>query len=355
MWADVKMTHTAAVHGLVRVLLLLAGAVRAQAATQHRVLEDSPQLPAAAARAPVCRSRVFSDEQLCFMVGSFVGMGAQGHLTGYKLTSSATSSKMLKDWTTYRKAYNRLLNAPAISVHPPACAFPAGGSCRGYNMSATCWQHCDLENLGYDGVFRYLPVGYFIEDKVKAMLILYNQGHETITIPRLALNVALMGDLQSLSAMDGATITTLPVVQISRFIANITGVGLKIPTRSVKTMFFYLPSAEAPATEHRDSIMSCAKPSELMAAAGAALKSTDETAGSRKHTDVSVVPGAAVTPPVAAHRAAAPSPARNQSDTVGCLVKESDEHSVWIVHTDGTRNWIPSMPANLAMTRLSFC
>eukprot|EP01051_Picozoa_sp_SAG22_P003165 SAG22_NODE_151_length_17414_cov_7.812128_12_plen_492_part_00 len=42
--------------------------------------------------------------------------------------------------------------------------------------------------------------------------------------------------------------------------------------------------------------------------------------------------------------AAAPA-VRNQSDTTGCLVKQDDEHSVWIVHTDNTRNWIPSMPA----------
>ena len=35
-------------------------------------------------------------EQLCFMVSTFVGTGMQGHLTGYKLTSSPTSTKMLR-------------------------------------------------------------------------------------------------------------------------------------------------------------------------------------------------------------------------------------------------------------------
>ena len=116
-------------------------------------------------------------EQLCFMVASFVGTGAQGHLTGYKVTSSATSTKMLKGWMDYRKSYNRLLTAPAVLVRPPACVFPTGGGCDGWNVSETCWQNCDLNALGFDGLLHYLPVGHFPDEKVKALLVLYLLQH----------------------------------------------------------------------------------------------------------------------------------------------------------------------------------
>ena len=204
-------------------------------------------------------------EQLCFMVSTFVGTGMQGHLTGYKVTSSATSTAMLRGWMDFRKRYNRLLNAPAMPVRAPACAFPQNVNCQGWNMSSPCWQHCDLTKLGFDGLFRYLPVAHFPGERAKGLLTLWNQGHEAITVPELPLNVALMGELRSLVAVDGAAATALPVVPVSRFVANVTLTGLRLPPRAVRNVFFYLSAADAAGHAHAaDGTMSCARPAGLL-------------------------------------------------------------------------------------------
>ena len=74
-------------------------------------------------------------EQLCFMVSSFVGLGMNGRLTGYKLTSSPASTAMLRRWSEYKRTHMRLLNAPMDIVRRAACVFPPGA--KGWNMSDT--------------------------------------------------------------------------------------------------------------------------------------------------------------------------------------------------------------------------
>ena len=68
----------------------------------------------------------------------------------------------------------------------------------------------------------------------------YNQGHDPTTIPSLPLDVGLMGDLKTLVVVDGPEITTLPVVAVSKFVANMTLTGLTLPGRSVRSVFFYV-------------------------------------------------------------------------------------------------------------------
>jgi hypothetical protein len=165
-----------------------------------------------------------------------------------------------------------LLYAQAMPVRAPACAFPTGVNvgpyepqhCQGWNVSDPCWQKCDLSKLGYDGLFHYLPVAHFPQEKEKALLTLWNQGHEVITIPTLSLNVALMGDVRSLVAVDGATVTTLAVVPVSRFVANVTLTGLSLPPRSVRNVFFYSTEGDAASHAGVDGTVSCAKPSSLL-------------------------------------------------------------------------------------------
>ena len=129
-------------------------------------------------------------------------------------------------------------------------------------MSDPCWQQCDLATLGFDGLFHYLPVAHFPREKAKGLLTLWNQGHEAITVPELPLNVALMGELHSLIAVDGSTMTALPVIPVSRFVANVTLRGLNLPPRSVRNVFFYISKADAVIHAH-DGTISCAKPAKL--------------------------------------------------------------------------------------------
>ena len=132
-------------------------------------------------------------------------------------------------------------------------------------MSSACWQQCDLTKLGFDGLFRYLPVAHFPGERAKGLLTLWNQGHEAITVPELPLNVALMGELRSLVAVDGAAATALPVVPVSRFVANVTLTGLRLPPRAVRNVFFYLSAADAAGHAHAaDGTMSCARPAGLL-------------------------------------------------------------------------------------------
>jgi hypothetical protein len=210
-------------------------------------------------------------EQLCFMIASYIGTGKHGHLTGYKITSSAASTKMIKAWNDYGKTYKQLLSAPALSVRAPACAFPTGSGCQGWNMSQGsepgCW-HCDLTLLdqAWDGLFHYVPIEFFTDPGPKALLVLYNQGRQPITIETLSLNVALMGANSSLAVVvGGAQMRALPITRHSPTVANVTLPELHLHARSVTSVFFYATLAEARA-HPADWSMSCTKPSSTVRA-----------------------------------------------------------------------------------------